>query len=884
MRRILLPLFFLLLAMSYELDAQCNLVAHYRLDGNAADSSSNANHGTFFGGTIMPGADRFNNPNGAVYFDGINDYINTFTTYDYQERTVSFWFNPDRVIGSNNMLAHDANNLSFGAFSSLIVNGNLEGRAGGGGATTISNSIQIGNWYHVSLVRTVTKNYYYLNGQLIDSSNSNTLGSAFQAYDKLVLGTHRSRSQDFYKGLLDDVKIFDCALVPQQVDSLYRDSSEYNANNFFNYCMIGSWPMDGNANDTTVYANHATAFGGGPIDTLNRFGQSNSAYYFDGTNDYLNTLTTYDYPELSISFWFKAERIGNDVLISMDDNALQHGALSSGFANNALQGRAGGNGGTNIINPVQTNVWYHVVMVRTPIMNYYYYNGQLVDSTASNNGGSFSGAYDKLIFGVHRQRNTRFFKGFLDDIFILSCAMDSNMVDSIYHLQLPTPIAGLPGDTTICPGDSVILNAPSGANVSFHWEDNTTVNPRVVKQAGSYWLFATNGIDTIQDTIVISHYPTPLSQSIDTNVCTGDSITVDYTNNSASEVRWMDNDTSRIRTFVAPAIYTCTLSWPCGSLTDSVILRSPDPLSPRFVDTAICAGTIQIGSRTNPDLNFLWSTGATASQISVSSSGTYWVSVRSTCDTVVDTFAVSFPDPLPNPTIPDSLYICESGDSLQIGVPISDPTVNFSWSNNANTTRQWVSQTGIYTLDLDNGCEQRSLKYEVVNLVDFKPEPLQDTTLCLGNSIFKDFNQWPISQVKINGSPLANGQYQFNQVGTFNIEYLQPCGSWRDTLTIDIVDCSCELVMPNAFTPNGDNLNDEFRIKSACLNFEYRLVIFNRWGIKVFENENEDDFWDGTLNGQAVPGGSFVYRIWYSSTINGRRVDGYEDGILKMYR
>jgi gliding motility-associated-like protein len=71
--------------------------------------------------------------------------------------------------------------------------------------------------------------------------------------------------------------------------------------------------------------------------------------------------------------------------------------------------------------------------------------------------------------------------------------------------------------------------------------------------------------------------------------------------------------------------------------------------------------------------------------------------------------------------------------------------------------------------------------------------------------------------------------------------------------------------IPNAFTPNGDGLNDEFRIFGTPIEniTKYNFQIFNRWGQKIFETTNIEDAWDGKLNGQYCPAGVYVWEIFY---------------------
>jgi gliding motility-associated-like protein len=76
-----------------------------------------------------------------------------------------------------------------------------------------------------------------------------------------------------------------------------------------------------------------------------------------------------------------------------------------------------------------------------------------------------------------------------------------------------------------------------------------------------------------------------------------------------------------------------------------------------------------------------------------------------------------------------------------------------------------------------------------------------------------------------------------------------------------------DLSVPNAFTPNGDNNNDKFCLQgwSYCAN-DFKVVIFNRWGEKVFESRDPNFCWDGTYNGQELSSGVYVYSI--TSNVN----------------
>ena len=68
------------------------------------------------------------------------------------------------------------------------------------------------------------------------------------------------------------------------------------------------------------------------------------------------------------------------------------------------------------------------------------------------------------------------------------------------------------------------------------------------------------------------------------------------------------------------------------------------------------------------------------------------------------------------------------------------------------------------------------------------------------------------------------------------------------------------MFIPDAFTPNGDGINDLFGVKGEGLqNFSMR--IFNRWGELVFESHNPRQQWDGNYEGKPVQTDTYVYQL-----------------------
>ncbi len=70
-----------------------------------------------------------------------------------------------------------------------------------------------------------------------------------------------------------------------------------------------------------------------------------------------------------------------------------------------------------------------------------------------------------------------------------------------------------------------------------------------------------------------------------------------------------------------------------------------------------------------------------------------------------------------------------------------------------------------------------------------------------------------------------------------------------------------EIFVPNAFTPNGDGINDQWRIPSLDTSFGGSVSLFNRWGQAIYRNSSSIVSWDGTANGEPQPAGVYYYFI-----------------------
>jgi gliding motility-associated-like protein len=84
---------------------------------------------------------------------------------------------------------------------------------------------------------------------------------------------------------------------------------------------------------------------------------------------------------------------------------------------------------------------------------------------------------------------------------------------------------------------------------------------------------------------------------------------------------------------------------------------------------------------------------------------------------------------------------------------------------------------------------------------------------------------------------------------------------------------SCQIAVPNAFTPNGDRYNATLYPLNAIKADDLQFTVYNRWGQVVFQTNSWKRGWDGTLNGKAQPTGTYVWTLRYVHRDTKQRVE-----------
>ncbi|MDA8142164.1 MAG: fibronectin type III domain-containing protein [Desulfobacteraceae bacterium] len=273
------------------LDIDSGLVAHYPFNYNANDLSPYANHGIPHGDIALV-ADRFGNENSAYGFDGVNDYINLGhpTQLNFPGRS-HFTFSAWVKFNEPGLILNKYNSVIAGQYQFSVNENNYLSLLREVWPFSVQGTTRLlaGTWYHFCASYDGSSMRLYVNGNEEIRQDSGTVSDIANGTD-VFIGARLNRGvvDSFFNGAIDDLRIYNRSLTGPEIETLY--SYEGGANEPGSTLDVGLtayYPFNGNANDFSTYANHGAPLGDIEL-VADRFGNENSAYGFDGVDDYIN--------------------------------------------------------------------------------------------------------------------------------------------------------------------------------------------------------------------------------------------------------------------------------------------------------------------------------------------------------------------------------------------------------------------------------------------------------------------------------------------------------------------------------------------------------------------------------------------------------------------
>ncbi|MBN2129745.1 MAG: LamG domain-containing protein [Sedimentisphaerales bacterium] len=308
-----------------------NLIAWFKLDEGghttAVDSSGYGNHGTLVNGPLY--SDGVIGP--ALVFDGQNDYVNVVLDVPENGGAAAFWF---KTVNPNcGLYAVVQNPLGGGGYDRMIylTGGNIGVRIWDTEViTTAGLDVADGCWHHLAHTYgdAVGGQKLYVDGVL--QAYGIKAESNFDWQERVNIGWSADAAQDFFEGLIDDVRIYDRTLGPDEIEQLVAEAAlapcgpepipqviveDFESYNDTDNLIFETWLADGGAmvgNAEPPYAQFQSRHSGAQAMPLaydnTDAGFSEATLSFDGPQDMTgNELNT-------LSLWYRGRNLGQDSL------------------------------------------------------------------------------------------------------------------------------------------------------------------------------------------------------------------------------------------------------------------------------------------------------------------------------------------------------------------------------------------------------------------------------------------------------------------------------------------------------------------------------------------------------------------------------------------
>ena len=357
-------------------------------------------------------------------------------------------------------------------------------------------------------------------------------------------------------------------------------------------------------------------------------------------------------------------------------------------------------------------------------------------------------------------------------------------------------------------------------------------------------------------------------------------------------------------------IYTLTLVDALGcNITTTVTLIDPLPLT---INPITGQDTICINSVTNlydvssitPNLNYVWTTnsgtissGQGSTQINIDATGVpsgfynNMISVYGIdgngCTSQPQNYNINIysETPIITPVGP----FCSYDEFLTLQAT----PINGVFSGNGVIGNDFYPSNAVGTNTITYTYTQSGCVFGTTTDITVYPQPILDSItpynsfyeICEGDSVntlfnaiadLPGYNVWSLLGVDYQ-TDIFNTTWDNEGVFTISVvHYSNGCVSSQQETVVVVENCPEELIyIPNTFTPDGNELNQVFLpvFNSGFDQYDYELLIFNRWGNLIFESNDHKMGWDGTFNNAYAQDGTYSWIIRYGNVENDKKTE-----------
>jgi gliding motility-associated-like protein len=293
----------------------------------------------------------------------------------------------------------------------------------------------------------------------------------------------------------------------------------------------------------------------------------------------------------------------------------------------------------------------------------------------------------------------------------------------------------------------------------------------------------------------------------------------------------------------------------------------PQPPSITSADDTVCPGQTVILTAQGCSGLVTWSDGTTGPTLTTTLAASSDFSATCTvnlCKSASGSPLTITVAPAEFETISGNSHVCEKGTLLLNAL---GNAVIYHWTlpDGSSYTKQnyqkdtvAVSDSGTYRLVSTDikGCSDTDSIDVVVNTPPLISISAEDT-LCAGTVHYLQAGAGFSSYMWQDNSNLSS--FPAKDEGIYWVLITDGSGC-KASDTAWLTYCPAEIYIPTAFSPNNIGKNERFRpVCGGIVLLEYKMVVYSRWGQKIFESNDYVTGWDGTMNGSPVPAGSYSY-------------------------
>lgn len=474
---------------------------------------------------------------------------------------------------------------------------------------------------------------------------------------------------------------------------------------------------------------------------------------------------------------------------------------------------------------------------------------------------------------------------------VMGCADTSSVIINapVGGLSLvSTSLAPLCANTT----DGIAVVTPNGGtpNYNYLWSTGDMTDTVTGLASGPYTVTVTDNNGCVDSaTVTVGAAP----QLITINTSTTDEACVGASNGQAIAsasggsgmlyYTWDTGDMTDTLTGLTAGTYTVSVVDDNGCTDSASITIVSQPNSIVLLTTTIdatCNGSADGEAVVNAsggtgNFTYAWSNGSTIDTASGLSVGGYMVTVTDGNGCLDSTSAtIDEPDAIDIAFL-DADASCMDGSNGALYTSVTGGTMPYVllWSNGADTEQPDGLSVGDYTLTVtdDNGCVDSLSASVPADSMNVAIEVLPDTLVQVGEAVTLtaisdnsiDALVWTSNVLLTDSTMETITTVPTDSVNSYTVTVVGDNGcEATETIIIYTEGEETLFYIPTAFSPNGDGINDVFRVESSSDDIVVVWFrVFDRWGEQVFVGDNTTMGWDGTHKGQRVAPDVYVYDI-----------------------